>query len=96
MIFLSHRQSSVTAKFGRRSPKPYYHGKQRIEFVRMHGPAGRGLAEMAIAKYKEANFYVETPTEEPGFSITDFQMEDEEMEVRIYFQLNLFSFVMKV
>lgn len=48
----------------------------------MKGPAGKGIAEMAVAKQKGAN--CETPSSEPGFSLTDRDFDfDDEMEVRV-------------
>ena len=44
-------------------------GNQRIEFVRMKGPQSKGHAEMAVTKPKGSG--VETPTSEPGVSLTD-------------------------
>ncbi|CAG2122311.1 unnamed protein product, partial [Medioppia subpectinata] len=71
-------RASVSTRIARRTPKPYFQGQQRIEFVRMKGPAGKGIAEMAVAKQVGAT--CETPTSEPGFSLTSFEFEDD-MEV---------------
>jgi len=57
---------SVAAK-GKK--KGLFPGQERMEFVRMRGPAGKGCAEMAVSKVKGAS--VETPSSEPGFSIAD-------------------------
>lgn len=40
----------------------------------MRGPQGKGHAEMAVTKLKDSG--VETPTSEPGYSITDYEWED--------------------
>ncbi|CAG7720490.1 unnamed protein product [Allacma fusca] len=42
---------------------------QRVEYVRLKGPYGKGHAEVAVSKPKGAG--VETPTSEPGFCMTD-------------------------
>ncbi|XP_043244252.1 uncharacterized protein KIAA0930 homolog [Amphibalanus amphitrite] len=42
---------------------------QRMEFVRMRGPLGKGHAELAVTKPPGAD--CETPTSEPGFMLTD-------------------------
>jgi hypothetical protein len=56
----------------------------------MKGPAGKGIAEMAVAKQKGAN--CETPTSEPGFSIASFEFDDE-MEVLFVFSVSINSIV---
>lgn len=88
-------RASVSTRIGRKCPKAYFQGQQRIEFVRMKGPAGKGIAEMAVAKQKGAN--CETPTSEPGFSITSNEFDDE-MEVipiKSYTIVPLFSQCLK-
>lgn len=54
----------------------------------MRGPQGKGHAEMAITKQKGSG--VETPTSEPGYSITDYDWEDVDVSCNL---TNLF-FVM--
>merc|ERR1719187_115894 len=49
-------------------------GSQRIEFVRMKGPQGKGHAEMAVTKPKGSG--AETPTSEPGFCLTEAAWDD--------------------
>jgi hypothetical protein len=41
----------------------------RVEYVRLRGPHDKGHAEIAVSKPKGSG--VETPTSEPGFSLTD-------------------------
>lgn len=47
---------------------------QRVEFVRMKGPQGKGHAEMAVTKPKGCG--AETPTSEPGYCATDMWDSD--------------------
>lgn len=49
---------------------------QRIELVKMRGPAGRGSAEMAVTKPKNCDF-LEAPISEPSLSLADFQDWDQ-------------------
>lgn len=63
---------------GRRSPKPFYHGSQRVEFIGMKGPHSKGCAEMACTKDKEES--ARTPTDEQPYTVTEFEIGDE-MEV---------------
>lgn len=44
-------------------------GSQRMEFVRMKGPQGKGHSEMAVTKPKGSG--LDTPCSEPGFSATE-------------------------
>ncbi|KAL1122554.1 hypothetical protein AAG570_002884 [Ranatra chinensis] len=50
------------------------HNTQRVEFVTMKGPLGKGHAEMAVTKPKGCG--AETPTSEPGICATDLWDED--------------------
>ncbi len=72
-------QASLSSRFAQRVSLGWYQGQQRLEFVRMRGPQGKGHAEMAVTKQKGSG--VETPTSEPGYSITDYDWED--VDVRI-------------
>ena len=45
----------------------------------MRGPQGKGHAEMAVTKQKDSG--VETPTSEPGYSITDYDWEDADVSI---------------
>ncbi|KAG8248852.1 hypothetical protein J6590_032425 [Homalodisca vitripennis] len=47
---------------------------QRVEFVRMKGPQGKGHAEMAVTKPK--GYGAETPTSEPGLCAIDMWDSD--------------------
>uniref|UniRef100_A0A0K8SFU6 Uncharacterized protein n=1 Tax=Lygus hesperus TaxID=30085 RepID=A0A0K8SFU6_LYGHE len=47
---------------------------QRVEFVTMKGPQGKGHAEMAVTKPKGCG--AETPTSEPGYCAIDLWDED--------------------
>ena len=54
----------------------------------MKGPGGKGIAEMAVAKQKGVG--CETPTSEPGFSLTDRDYDfNDEMEVSLGCRLKL-------
>ncbi|KAG8038219.1 hypothetical protein G9C98_006546 [Cotesia typhae] len=63
--------SSLSTKMAQRMTFGLFSGasSQRIEFVRMKGPQGKGHAEMAVTKPKGSG--AETPTSEPGYSVTD-------------------------
>ncbi|CAL1284038.1 unnamed protein product [Larinioides sclopetarius] len=69
-------RASLSSKFAQKVSLGWYQGQQRLEFVRMRGPSGKGHAEMAVTKQKGSG--VETPTSEPGYSITDYDWEDVE------------------
>ncbi|KAG8187251.1 hypothetical protein JTE90_019144 [Oedothorax gibbosus] len=69
-------RASLSSKFAQKVSLGWYQGQQRLEFVRMRGPQGKGHAEMAVTKQKGSG--VETPTSEPGYSITDYDWEDVE------------------
>ncbi|XP_035673513.1 uncharacterized protein KIAA0930-like [Branchiostoma floridae] len=43
-------RASVTSKMAQRMSLGLYHGKERVEFVRMKGPQGKGYAEMAVSR----------------------------------------------
>ncbi|XP_045584979.1 uncharacterized protein [Procambarus clarkii] len=64
-------RASLSSKVAQRMMMGLFAGNsnQRIEFVRMKGPQGKGHAEMAVTKPKGSG--VETPTSEPGVSLTD-------------------------
>ncbi|GFT62636.1 uncharacterized protein KIAA0930 homolog [Nephila pilipes] len=67
-------RASLSSKFAQKVSLGWYQGQQRLEFVRMRGPQSKGHAEMAVTKQKGSG--VETPTSEPGYSITDYDWED--------------------
>ncbi|GIY37563.1 uncharacterized protein KIAA0930 homolog [Caerostris darwini] len=69
-------RASLSSKFAQKVSLGWYQEHQRLEFVRMRGPNGKGYAEMAVTKQKGSG--VETPTSEPGYSITDYDWEDME------------------
>ncbi|RWS08223.1 uncharacterized protein B4U79_09942 [Dinothrombium tinctorium] len=52
------------------------HKPKKLEFVRMRGPGNKGIAEIAIKK--ENAYNIETPTSDPGFSLTDFDFNEME------------------
>ncbi|XP_029054693.1 uncharacterized protein LOC114881969 isoform X1 [Osmia bicornis bicornis] len=64
-------RSSLSTKMAQRMTFGLFSGaaSQRIEFVRMKGPRGKGHAEMAVTKPKGSG--AETPTSEPGYCATD-------------------------
>ncbi|XP_024939907.1 uncharacterized protein LOC107266739 isoform X2 [Cephus cinctus] len=64
-------RSSLSTKMAQRMTFGLFSGaaSQRIEFVRMKGPQGKGHAEMAVTKPKGSG--AETPTSEPGYCATD-------------------------
>ncbi|XP_066584251.1 uncharacterized protein KIAA0930 homolog [Prorops nasuta] len=64
-------RSSLSTKMAQRMTFGLFSGaaSQRIEFVRMKGPRGKGHAEMAVTKPKGSG--VETPTSEPGYCASD-------------------------
>ncbi|XP_047496302.1 uncharacterized protein LOC125043947 isoform X1 [Penaeus chinensis] len=69
-------RASLSSKVAQRMMMGLFAGNsnQRIEFVRMKGPQGKGHAEMAVTKPKGSG--VETPTSEPGVSLTDMWDSD--------------------
>ncbi|KAG1654752.1 hypothetical protein GQR58_024837 [Nymphon striatum] len=67
-------RTSASTKFAQKMSMGWFGSGQRLEFVRMKGPMGKGHAEMAVAKQKGSG--VETPTSEPGFNITDYDDSD--------------------
>lgn len=71
------RQSSLSSKVAQRMTFGLFSSapQTRCEFVRMKGPAGKGFAEMAVTKPKGSG--IETPTSEPGFSLTDHMWDSE-------------------
>ncbi|KFM78771.1 putative protein-like protein, partial [Stegodyphus mimosarum] len=69
-------RASLSSRFAQKVSLGWYQGQQRLEFVHMKGPKGKGHAEMAVTKQKGSG--VETPTSEPGYSITDYDWEDAE------------------
>ncbi|XP_068225440.1 uncharacterized protein [Palaemon carinicauda] len=73
-------RASLSSKVAQRMMMGLFSGanNQRIEFVRMKGPQGKGHAEMAVTKPKGSG--VETPTSEPGVSLTDMWDSDWEDE----------------
>ncbi|XP_042909921.1 uncharacterized protein KIAA0930 homolog isoform X2 [Parasteatoda tepidariorum] len=75
-------RASLSSRFAQKVSLGWYQGQQRLEFVRMRGPKGKGHAEMAVTKQKGSG--VETPTSEPGYSITDYDWDD--MEDNPYLQ----------
>ncbi|XP_054710740.1 uncharacterized protein KIAA0930 homolog isoform X2 [Uloborus diversus] len=75
-------RASLSSRFAQKVSLGWYQGQQRLEFVRMRGPQGKGHAEMAVTKQKGSG--VETPTSEPGYSITDYDWDD--MEDNPYMQ----------
>ncbi|KAG7170960.1 hypothetical protein Hamer_G012533, partial [Homarus americanus] len=80
-------RASLSSKVAQRMMMGLFAGNsnQRIEFVRMKGPQGKGHAEMAVTKPKGSG--VETPTSEPGVSLTDMwdcDWEDEPEDRFIY------------
>ncbi|XP_023246904.1 uncharacterized protein LOC106636986 isoform X2 [Copidosoma floridanum] len=64
-------RSSLSTKMAQRMTFGLFSGAttQRVEFVRMKGPKGKGHAEMAVTKPKGSG--AETPTSEPGYCLTD-------------------------
>ncbi|XP_046742389.1 uncharacterized protein LOC124409041 isoform X1 [Diprion similis] len=64
-------RSSLSTKMAQRMTFGLFSGaaSQRVEFVRMKGPQGKGHAEMAVTKPKGSG--AETPTSEPGYCATD-------------------------
>ncbi|CAB0033243.1 unnamed protein product [Trichogramma brassicae] len=64
-------RSSLSTKMAQRMTFGLFSGagSQRVEFVRMKGPQGKGHAEMAVTKPKGSG--AETPTSEPGYCVTD-------------------------
>ncbi|XP_044014370.1 uncharacterized protein KIAA0930 homolog isoform X2 [Aphidius gifuensis] len=64
-------RSSLSTKMAQKMTFGLFSGasSQRVEFVRMKGPQGKGHAEMAVTKPKGSG--AETPTSEPGYSVTD-------------------------
>ncbi|XP_016839382.1 uncharacterized protein LOC100120947 isoform X3 [Nasonia vitripennis] len=64
-------RSSLSTKVAQRMTFGLFSGatSQRVEFVRMKGPQGKGHAEMAVTKPKGSG--AETPTSEPGYCATD-------------------------
>lgn len=66
---------SLTTKLAQRVSMGFYQGQQRMEFVRMKGPQGKGHAEISVCKQKGAG--IETPTSEPGFCLTDLEWDDD-------------------
>ncbi|XP_033211320.1 uncharacterized protein LOC117169197 isoform X2 [Belonocnema kinseyi] len=64
-------RSSLSSKVAQRMTFGLFSGaaSQRVEFVRMKGPQGKGHAEMAVTKPKGSG--AETPTSEPGYCATD-------------------------
>uniref|UniRef100_T1JHT7 Uncharacterized protein n=1 Tax=Strigamia maritima TaxID=126957 RepID=T1JHT7_STRMM len=77
-------RTSLTSKMAQRMSLGWYQGQQRMEFVRMKGPQGKGHAEMAVCKPKGCG--AETPCSEPGFSLTDFDDFDDDFEEYPYQQ----------
>ncbi|CAB3359144.1 Hypothetical predicted protein [Cloeon dipterum] len=71
-------RSSLGNKMAQRMTFGLFSGAttQRVEFVRMKGPQGKGHAEMAVTKPKGDGSGVETPTSEPGFCATDLWDSD--------------------
>lgn len=67
-------RASLSTRVAQRVSMGWYQGQQRLEFVRMRGPNGKGHAEMAVTKPKGSG--AETPTSEPGFCMTEFEWED--------------------
>ncbi|KAF4521150.1 hypothetical protein B566_EDAN012916 [Ephemera danica] len=69
-------RSSLGNKMAQRMTFGLFSGAttQRVEFVRMKGPQGKGHAEMAVSKPKGSG--AETPTSEPGFCVTDMWDSD--------------------
>ncbi|XP_011503562.1 PREDICTED: uncharacterized protein KIAA0930 homolog isoform X2 [Ceratosolen solmsi marchali] len=80
-------RSSLSAKMAQRMTFGLFSGftSQRVEFVRMKGPQGKGHAEMAVTKPTGSG--VETPTSEPGYCATDILRDadwDDTDELFIY------------
>nr|XP_018909352.1 PREDICTED: uncharacterized protein LOC109038664 isoform X1 [Bemisia tabaci] len=74
---------SLSSKMAQRMTFGLFTGSsQRVEFVRMKGPEGKGHAEMAVTKPKGCT--AETPTSEPGYSITDGWDSDWEDDAENY------------
>ncbi|XP_049956462.1 uncharacterized protein LOC126473449 isoform X4 [Schistocerca serialis cubense] len=69
-------RSSLSSKMAQRMTFGLFSGAttQRVEFVRMKGPQGKGHAEMAVTKPKGSG--AETPTSEPGLCATDMWDSD--------------------
>ncbi|ODM99546.1 hypothetical protein Ocin01_07144 [Orchesella cincta] len=65
------KQASLGSKMAQRMTFGFFSGShsQRVEYVRLRGPHGKGHAEVAVSKPKGAG--AETPTSEPGFCMTD-------------------------
>ncbi|XP_023223264.1 uncharacterized protein KIAA0930 homolog [Centruroides sculpturatus] len=70
----NYDEASLSTRVAQRVSMGWYQGQQRLEFVRMRGPNGKGHAEMAVTKPKGSG--AETPTSEPGFCMTEFEWED--------------------
>ncbi|XP_059486199.1 uncharacterized protein KIAA0930 homolog isoform X2 [Neocloeon triangulifer] len=71
-------RSSLGNKMAQRMTFGLFSGAttQRVEFVRMKGPQGKGHAEMAVTKPKGDGSGAETPTSEPGYCATDLWDSD--------------------
>ncbi|XP_067002580.2 uncharacterized protein [Anabrus simplex] len=69
-------RSSLSSKMAQRMTFGLFSGAttQRVEFVRMKGPQGKGHAEMAVTKPKGSG--AETPTSEPGMCAVDMWDSD--------------------
>lgn len=68
-------RTSLSSKVAQSMSMGWFQGRQRMEFVRMKGPMGKGHSEMAVCRQKGSG--VETPCSEPGFSMTDLDWDDD-------------------
>ncbi|XP_021959981.1 uncharacterized protein LOC110855886 isoform X1 [Folsomia candida] len=69
-------RASLGSKMAQKMTFGFFGGSsQRVEYVRLRGPHDKGHAEIAVSKPKGSG--VETPTSEPGFSMTDGMWDSE-------------------
>lgn len=79
-------RSSLSSKMAQRMTFGLFSNSssQRVEFVRMKGPQGKGHAEMAVTKPKGYSG-AETPTSEPGYCATDMWDSDWDSDPEEFF-----------
>lgn len=66
-------RAGIGSKFAQRISWGIYKGAQRMEFVRMKGPAGKGHAEMAVSKTKNSDYV--TPDYDGDFPMHGWDQE---------------------
>ncbi|XP_076362420.1 uncharacterized protein KIAA0930 homolog isoform X2 [Tachypleus tridentatus] len=76
-------RASITMKMIQRMFTGWYQGHQRMEFVRMRGPQGKGHAEMAVTRVKGTG--ADSYMSEPCFSLTE-NCECDYLERKPYLQ----------